>query len=240
MGFMTKEKKAGAAASLEKRMGYCFTNQQFLNQALVHRSYSHEQPSKPRDNECLEFLGDSVLGLAVSHLLFTRYPECQEGLLSQLKASLVSENQLAQLAKQLNLGRYLLLGKGEALSGGRSKDSILSDTYEAVLAAVYLDGGLQPVQDLVERHFSSLVPESVGKDSLLDYKTRLQQYAQEVIKSLPEYVVLKESGPEHQKKFTVGIRLNGKLLAQGTGKNKKAAEQKAAHLALRKLLSPDT
>ncbi len=223
--------------SLEKQLSYTFSDGQLLEQALVHRSYSHEQASKPLNNECLEFLGDAVLGLAVSHLLFAEYPGYEEGILSQLKANLVSENSLSQIAKKLNLGKFLLLGKGEELSGGRSKASILANTYEALLAAIYLDGGLERVHNLLKEHFQSLLPESISRESLLDFKSRLQEYTQEELKTIPEYVLLKESGPEHHKKFTIGIKLNGKLSARGTGKSKKAAEQKAAQNALKKLLA---
>lgn len=222
---------------LEKRLSYTFRDRQLLNQALIHRSYSHEQLSKPANNECLEFLGDAVLGLAISDLLFAEYPDYEEGILSQLKANLVSENSLSSLAKKLKLGGFLLLGKGEESSGGRFKSSILANTYEAVLAALYLDGGLEAVCNLVKRHFRPLLPQSIHRESLLDFKSRLQEYAQEALKAMPEYLLLKESGPEHLKTFTIGIRLNQKILARGTGRNKKAAEQKAAQNALKKLLA---
>ena len=221
--------------NLEKRVLYSFGNKELLNRALTHRSYSHEKTHRPEDNECLEFLGDAVLGLIISHLLFSRYQTYEEGALSQLKASLVSESQLAQLAKKLGLGKYLFLGRGEELSGGRAKSSILADTYEALLAALYLDGGIEPAYKLVEKHFLPLLPDSISKELLLDYKSRLQEYTQEDFKAIPEYVILKESGPEHRKQFTVGIRLNGKIMARGSGKSKKIAEQKAAKAALKKI-----
>lgn len=220
---------------LEKKISYIFRDKTLLDQALVHRSYSYEQASKPVNNECLEFLGDAVLGLAVGHLLFVKYSDYEEGTLSQLKANMVSENSLSQLARKLNLGKFLLLGKGEELSGGRAKNSILADTYEALLAAIYLDGGLEPAHNLVKRHFLPLLPASISRRSLLDFKSRLQEYTQEEFKAIPEYFILKESGPEHQKRFAIGVKLNGEILARGTGKNKKAAEQRAARNALKKL-----
>lgn len=230
-----ESKREKILRSLEKKISYIFKDKTLLNQALVHRSYSYEQISKPVNNECLEFLGDAVLGLAVGHLLVTKYPDHEEGTLSQLKANMVNENNLSQLARKLNLGRFLMLGKGEELSGGRAKNSILADTYEALLAAVYLDGGLEPAHNLAKKHFLPLLPASISRSSLLDFKSRLQEYTQEEFKTIPEYVILKESGPEHQKRFTLGVKLKGEILARGTGKNKKAAEQKAAQNALKKL-----
>lgn len=221
--------------SLEKKISYIFKDKTLLDQAFVHRSYSYEQASKPVNNECLEFLGDAVLGLAVSHLLLVKYPDNEEGTLSQLKANMVSENSLSRLARKLNLGKFLMLGKGEELSGGRTKNSILADTYEALLAAIYLDGGLEPVHNLVKTHFLPLFPASISKRSLLDFKSRLQEYTQEEFKAMPEYFILKESGPEHQKRFAIGVKLKGEILARGMGKNKKAAEQRAAQNALKKL-----
>jgi len=221
--------------SLEKKISYTFKDKTLLDQAFVHRSYSYEQASKPVNNECLEFLGDAVLGLAVGHLLFVKYPDNEEGTLSQLKANMVSENSLSQLARKLNLGKFLMLGKGEELSGGRTKNSILADTYEALLAAIYLDSGLEPVHNLVKKHFLPLLPASISRRSLLDFKSRLQEYTQEEFKAIPEYFLLKESGPEHQKRFAIGVKLKGEILARGMGKNKKAAEQRAAQNALKKL-----
>lgn len=223
--------------NLEKQLSYTFKDRTLLNQAFVHRSYSHEQASKPDNNECLEFLGDSVLALTVSHLLFVKYPDYEEGILSQLKAHLVSENSLSKLAQKMKLGKFLVLGKGEELSGGRTKKSILANTYEALLAALYLDGGLEPVYSLVKKHFRPLLPKSIRRELLLDFKSRLQEYMQEENKAIPEYVLVKESGPEHQKTFTIGIKLDGKIFARGTGRSKKAAEQKAAQKALKKLLA---
>lgn len=225
---------------LEELINYSFSDKGLLRQALLHRSYSHEQAQETQDNECLEFLGDAVLGLAVSHLIFCRYSSCDEGMLAQLKAALVSEPQLAELGRKLNLGDYILLGKGEELSGGRSKDSLLANTYEALLGAVYMDGGLAPVEALVRTHFLPILPVEVSKGALLDFKSRLQEYTQETIKEVPEYILVKEAGPEHKKEFTVAMTLHGETIAYGTGKSKKAAEQKAAELAFKKLRACST
>lgn len=230
-----ESKKNRGLERLEKQISYTFKDRQLLNQSLTHRSYSHEQPSEIANNECLEFLGDAVLGLAISHLLFVKYPDCEEGILSQLRSNLVSEASLARMARKTNLGKFLLLGKGEESSGGRRKSSILANTYEALLAGIYLDGGMGSVQNLIKKQFLSLFPESIARESLLDYKSRLQEYTQETLKVMPEYILLKELGPEHQKKFTIGVKLDGKILARGTGRSKKAAEQTAARNALRKL-----
>ena len=225
---------------LQRVLQYQFRGPHTLHQALVHRSFAHENPQyEQADNETLEFLGDAVLGLAVSHLLLERFPNFNEGDLSRLRSSIVNERELAKLALSLNLGDYLLLGKGEELTGGRQKSSLLADTVEAVLAAIYLDGGLETAIDVVKRLFCAYFDEERDGDPLKawdkDYKTQLQELTQARLKLTPAYVLETEEGPDHDKTFYVSVALDGRILAQGSGKSKKEAQQEAARQALEKL-----
>jgi ribonuclease-3 len=225
---------------IEGRISYRFSNRQLLFNALVHRSYVNENPHLGlSNNERLEFLGDAVLDLAVSHLLIGRFPYSTEGELSRLRAGLVNERQLAILAEELRLGEALALGKGEDLSGGRQKPSLLANAYEAVLAAVYLDGGLDALMRVVEAHFSRFFSEEEDLPQTLDkdYKTRLQEVLQGREKVLPDYRPEAEEGPDHSKIFRVSVWVRDRLLAFGSGATKKAAQQKAAGRALRLLES---
>jgi ribonuclease-3 len=189
------------------------------------------------DNEQLEFLGDAALDLAISHLLIKRFPHYDEGKLSRLRAGIVNENQLALVATELKLGTALHLGKGEELSGGRQKPSLLANAYEAVLAAIYLDGGLDVLMKTVDAHFSRFFSENEDLPEALDkdYKTRLQEVLQSREKTIPNYRLEAEEGPDHNKKFRVSVWLKDQLLALGSGPTKKAAQQKAAGRALRLL-----
>jgi ribonuclease-3 len=214
-----------------------FQDPRLLSRALVHRSFVHENPQQDqKDNETLEFLGDAVLGLAVSHLLWQRFPDCNEGDLSRLRSSIVNERELAKIALSLNLGEHLLLGKGEELTGGRQKASLLADSLEALLAAVYLDGGMDAAIEVVSRLFHHhLSPDK--KDLPLkmldkDYKTQLQEYTQAHSKLTPNYVLEGEEGPDHDKTFFMSVYLEGRMLARGEGKSKKEAQQSAARRAL--------
>jgi len=223
---------------LEKRIGYSFRNRHLLLNALLHRSYVNENPHlNLTDNERLEFLGDAALDLAISHLLVDRFPQYNEGKLSRLRAGIVNEQQLALVAAELNLGVALHLGKGEELSGGREKPSLLANTYEAMLAAVYLDGGLEPLMNMVEVHFSLFVSEEEDLPQALDkdYKTRLQEVLQSREKTVPHYRLEAEEGPDHNKRFRVSVWLKDQLLALGAGPTKKSAQQKAAGRALQLL-----
>jgi ribonuclease III len=213
------------------RLGYQFRSLNLLEQALRHSSFAHENPETGPSNEQLEFLGDAVLALTVSDLLLTAFPASSEGELSRRRAALVNARQLAALAKELNLGDFLLLGRGEDLQGGRKKISLLADALEAFLAAVFLDGGLNAAQELTRRWFDPLIKRQ-GDFAWQDAKTALQEMAQARYKMAPTYHLLEESGPGHQKYFKVELRLGTRTLSQGDGPTKKQAEQAAARRAL--------
>jgi ribonuclease-3 len=220
---------------LERRLAYRFRDRSLLSNALVHRSYVNENPHLSlTNNERLEFLGDAVLDLAVSHLLIRRFPHYTEGELSRVRAGLVNERQLAALANKLCLGEVLYLGKGEDQSGGRRKPSLLANAYEAVVAAIYLDADLDTVMSAVERHFSQLYSREEDLPQVLekDYKTQLQEILQGREKTLPYYRLEAEEGPDHSKHFRVSVWVKDRLLAFGSGRTKKAAHQKAASQAL--------
>ena len=232
---MDKERKK-ALRALQKRIGYRFKSLDLLNQGLRHKSFVHENlEEQGRDNERLEFLGDAVLDLVVGHLMMERYPDYPEGSLSRLRAAVVNEVRLARIAKDLSLGEYLLLGKGEEMTRGRGKNSILAASLEALLAAVYLDGGFRKAFKVISLLFA-LPLEMAEKESFYqDFKTKLQELSQETIKATPRYVMAKEFGPDHDKVFGVKVLIQGKVAGVGAGKNKKEAEQRAAQRTLRKL-----
>jgi len=213
-------------ASLEEVIGYGFRDKELLAEALTHKSHATEQGSS-RYNERLEFLGDSVLGLVVSYYLFLKHPSEDEGFLSKNKSALVSRANLARWAEALGLGRHLNLGAGEHLNGG-GRHSILSNALEAVLGAVYLDGGLPHVEKIVIPWLEGQLPESLDCDN----KSALQELIQKKHKRPPDYELVSETGPEHDKMFTVRVHLGRKTLGVGTGKNKKEAQQAAARNAL--------
>jgi ribonuclease-3 len=211
---------------------YHFRDASLLNTALTHRSYVNENPSEAsRDNERLEFLGDAVLELCISDLLMRHFPDYQEGHLSQLRAAIVNEQPLANLAKSFHLGDYLLLGKGEEASGGRSKPSLLANAFEALIAAIYLDGGFEEAEALIRRLFAPLIEE--GYRTYRDYKTTVQQISQHAFKETPRYTLIHESGPDHDKTFEIRLSIADRIQTTGTGKNKKEAEQRAAEQAIR-------
>jgi ribonuclease-3 len=224
---------------LQKELGYSFSDAALLVRGLTHVSY-HGNKSAGH-NEVLEFLGDAVLDLAISDLLICRFPEKSEGDLSRMRAALVNSTVLAEKAARLNLGPLLRLGKGEERSGGSEKPSILAGAFEALLGAVYRDGGYDAARGVVERYFASDVKEkSLGQH---DYKTRLQEISQMLFQTLPRYRVILESGPDHDKCFVTEIAVGGNVLGKGEGKTKKQSEQAAAKKALYKLQQsglPDT
>lgn len=236
--------EASHLEDLQALLDYRFDHPELLLRALVHRSYVHENPHQAqKDNETLEFLGDSVLSLAISHLLLSRFPDHREGDLSRLRSSIVNERELATIATTLHIGEYLKLGKGEELTGGRQKPSLLADSLEALLAAVYLDGGLQASIAVVEKLFGGYL-DSDHPGVLLsmldkDYKTQLQEVTQGRHKMTPEYVLESEEGPDHDKTFFVCAVLDGRVLARGTGKSKKEAQQEAARKALEQMSLDD-
>lgn len=221
---------------LENDLGYHFKDRGVLCEALRHSSYVNEQREPAlKDNERLEFLGDAVLDLVVTHTLMNHFPETREGDLSRMRATIVNESQLAMVAQKLHIGEYLLLGRGEALSHGEEKRSILADALEAVIGAVYLDGGLEAAFEVVDRQFSELMVHVGERLSAEDFKSRLQEFVQARFKTVPEYRVEAESGPDHDKRFEIRLTVGTFLTTRGTGKSKKAAEQAAARVALDKL-----
>jgi ribonuclease-3 len=222
---------------LERIVGYRFRDPGLLEHALTHTSRANEDTSGGVfDNESLEFLGDAVLGLAIADLLFRRFPDEDEGWKSKIKASLVSTASLARLAEGLNLGEHLLLGRGEEKTGGRRKQALLADGYEALIAAIYLDGGLEHATAFIQRQFADLVKEARQPDSVMgDFKSALQERVQSTGDPPPEYVVVGESGPDHHKTFQVEVRVQGEAVAEAFGRSKKEAEQEAARLALERL-----
>ncbi len=217
---------------LEQKIEYFFKNKDFLEESLQHSSWVNENPEKNlRDNERLEFLGDAVVNLVVATCLMDKFPQLNEGDLSRIRANLVNETQLADLARGLELGPYLLLGKGELLTNGREKNSILADAFEAVVASVYLDGGFNNAFSFVQKCFNPLLTDAVSPESNLDFKSRLQEIVQTRQTEMPEYKIIKENGPDHDKTFHVKIEVFD-ILAIGIGKSKKMAEQDAARTAL--------
>jgi len=220
--------------AFEQRIGYNFQDRDLLTRALTHKSYSHEaKHSAVRHNETFEFLGDSVLGFVVGDLLFRHFPDLDEGALSKMKAYLVSANSLAEKARGYGMGEVILLGVGEEKTGGRKKDSLLANLFEAMIAAVFLDGGIEPARRLIESSFEADL-RAINEEDLLfhDYKTALQELAQGRGWPLPEYTVVGEVGPDHDKTFVVEVKI-GSLATRGEGSSKKEAQQQAARHALR-------
>lgn len=216
----------------EEIIGYQFKNKQLLQEALSHSSYANERKKVRRSNERLEFLGDSVLSIIVSRYLFERFDHLPEGELTKIRASLVCEKSLFVFAQKIRLGEALLLGKGEENTGGRERPSIVADAFEAVIAAVFLDGGL----DKATEYVLGFLPEDLEKtrraDSFSDYKTVLQEIIQQNPEEKVEYILVEQSGPDHNKAFVVNVCLNSNVIGSGTGKSKKEAEQMAAKEAL--------
>jgi ribonuclease-3 len=226
---------AAAIERLLERLNYRFQDPSLLDEALTHKSYLNEAPERScRDNERLEFLGDAVLDLMISELFLARFPEAPEGTLSKLRAKTVSEAALGQVARRLDLGAALRLGRGEELTGGRDKPSLLADALEAVIAAVYLDGGLAAARHVALPAFAEVI-DNLSRPEAADHKTELQEICQRDFGGLPAYRVLRESGPDHDKQFDVEIAIRGEVYGVGTGRSKKEAEQKAARSALEKL-----
>ena len=214
--------------ALQAALGYTFRNPHHLHQALQHRSYANENPQGDLDdNETLEFLGDAVLNLAVGHVLMQRFPRMKEGDLSRTRAQLVSESHLAEVARAIDLGSYVKLGRGEDQTGGRQKPSILSDTLEALLAAIYLDGGFEAALNVIAQRLAFAFEAAGDTAADTDCKSRLQEYAQNHLRSMPVYRVVEAHGPDHDKTFHARLEVLGKC-AVGVGKSKKAAEQDAA------------
>jgi ribonuclease-3 len=219
-------------SGVEQHLQYEFNNKDLLQEALRHSSYVNELAHQNlQDNERLEFLGDAVLNLIVGHILMRRYPDIKEGELSRRRANLVNESQLAKMAGSFELGAYILLGKGEIQTHGREKNSILADTYEALVASVYLDGGFDAAFRFIETNFLPLMDRLHSTANNYDYKSQLQEMVQVDHGAMPNYKIIREEGPDHDKTFLVELKVLD-LETQGTGKNKKAAEQEAAQKAM--------
>lgn len=234
MEFSTEEKQQ--LKKLEKRLGYGFRHRVHLRRALTHRSYANEMRLKSTEhNERYEYLGDAVLELAVSHLLMEYFPDHSEGELSKLRAAVVNETQLAELARELHLGDYLYLGKGEEQTGGRDKPSLLSDALEAVLGAIYVDRGFKKSLEVVKRHYKNIFRNVARGQFIQDFKTKLQEESQGRFRTVPRYRLIRESGPDHSKTFEVHLYIEDALYGAGRGPSKKAAEQDAAKQALERL-----
>lgn len=214
---------------LQEKLGYKFRDESILIRALSHSSYVNENHSAGDSNERLEFLGDSVLGLITAENFFKNYTKLPEGELTKLRAATVCEKSLAGFAKQLELGKYLLLGRGEILTGGRERPSIQADAFEAIIAAIYLDGGMEEARNFVLKYIEEAIRQ---QQSIRDYKTMLQEVVQRNPGELIEYVLTGETGPDHDKRFEVEVHLNSNVIGRGIGRSKKKAEQEAAREAL--------
>ena len=226
-------------SGVEHYLQYEFSNKDLLQEALRHSSYVNELAHQNlQDNERLEFLGDAVLNLIVGHILMRRYPEVKEGELSRRRANLVNESQLAKMAHSFELGAYILLGKGEIQTHGREKNSILADTYEALVAAVYLDGGFDAAFRFLETKFFLLMDRLDSAGNNYDYKSQLQEMVQINHGAMPDYKIVREDGPDHDKTFWVELKVID-IETQGSGKNKKTAEQEAARKAMEILKAND-
>lgn len=228
---------AETIADFQARLGHVFRDQELLERALTHKSFANERrDASPENNERLEFLGDTVLGFLVGDLLFRTFPNLQEGALSKIKAHLVSAATLGEKARALEIGRFLRMGTGEARSGGSEKPSLVADAFEAVVAAIYLDGGLPSAEAFVRGQFGRDISGIDLADlSFHDYKTALQEAAQGLGLPLPEYRVINESGPDHEKAFEIEVAWDGVSFATGRGSSKREAQRKAAKEALKRL-----
>ena len=216
--------------TLEEKLGYTFQNRALLENALTHSSCANESRGKLQSNERLEFLGDSILGMVVADHLYRNHPDLPEGVLTRTRAALVCEDSLVVVAEELGLGQYLRLGKGEEAGGGRNRPSIRADAVEAILAAVYLDGGIGSARKIIQKYILSR--EVAGLTKPRDYKTALQELVQRESGQVLAYRLTGEEGPDHNKRFFVEVTLNGKNVGQGSGRSKKEAEQMAAKAAI--------
>jgi len=222
---------------MDLKINYVFKNEKLLQIALTHSSFAHEAKSNIINNERFEFLGDAVLELVISSFIFEQFPELPEGELTKFRASIVCETTLAKIARDLNLGEFLKLGKGEEHTGGRNRDSILADAMEAIFGAVYLDSGIESAKKLIIELMKNSIFDLRKSFKLNDCKTYLQEIIQSKSKSVLKYNIVKESGPAHDKVFVIEVSHCGKILGRGLGKNKKEAEQNAAFDAIKKIES---
>jgi len=230
------QERLASLKELEGSLGHRFSKIDLLDQALTHKSFTHQNVSaKKESNEVLEFLGDAVLNLAVSHLLLHEFPEDQEGALSERRSHLVRRSSLTHFSRQLGLERYLLLGKSERSNGGATKSSILANAYEALIGAIYLDSGFQHALEMIQRHLGFYLRSGTALPLSNNYKSLLQEHCQRDHKLSLQYRVLKESGPDHDKQFQALVLIGGEVRGTGYGKSKKEAEQEAAQKALEEL-----
>jgi len=221
---------------IERYLGYSFRNPDILADALTHKSFYHENPDTKRYyNERLEFLGDTILGLVIAELLYRREPPLPESEMARIKSYLVSGKVLSSIARNMDLGRHLHLGKGEIETGGRSKASILADSMEAIFGAVFIDGGFEKAKEVILRLYAGVVEESLSEKKYVDHKTELQELSQSRYGILPLYRIVGERGLEHEKLFEVEVVINGEVMGTGTGTSKKKAEAEAARQALAKI-----
>ena len=222
---------------LEKNLNYKFNKIGLLKQAMTHSSYANEHKMRiVENNERLEFLGDAILNLVVSQYLYKKYPNHPEGELTKIRAKVVCESSLAYAATKIDVGKYLLLGKGEEATGGRNRESILADAAEAIVGAIYMDSDFETTNSILLSNFELDIVHAVAKgDLFIDYKTELQEIVQKNVKSSLEYVVIKEEGPDHDKRFYMDVVVNDETIGTGRGRNKKEAEQMAAKEALIRL-----
>lgn len=222
---------------LQEKIGYIFNDEKLIRKALIHRSFGNENwEFKNINNEKLELLGDAVLDLIVTEYLYKNFEIATEGELAKLKSMIVSEPVLASISSEIQLGNYLMLSKGEELTGGRDRESILGDVFEAVLGAIYLDSDLATARKVALKYLVYKIEHINENDELIDYKTILQEYSQRVYKIIPIYEVVNEIGPDHKKSFEIAVSIdNGRTIGKGTGKNKKQAEQLAAREACKVL-----
>ncbi len=230
------EERLATLKALEDRLGYQFKEIKWLDQALTHKSFIYEtnHPEKVA-NEVLEFLGDSVLNLAVSYLLFLKSPDAQEGTLSMLRSQLVKRSSLASLSKELQLEGYLRLGKSQQLNGGTQKSSIRANTYEALIGAIFMDSGFNQALDIIKGHFETYLQTNTPSELSNDFKSLLQIYSQQSHGMSPQYRVMNESGPDHDKRFQASVSIGDEVKGLGWGKSKKEAEQEAAKKALEEI-----
>jgi ribonuclease-3 len=230
-----RKSRSRQLAKLESIINVRFNDRRILNTALTHRSFINETGSDVKDNERLEHLGDSVLGFIISEYLFKRFHEYQEGNLAKMKSVIVSDESLAVVSSDLNIGGFILMGKGEEHSGGRERISILANTLESIIGAIYLDRGLKQSRKFILKHFKNKIEIVSNRATLTDPKTRLQEYVQKKFKKSPVYEVTDEIGPAHQKEFVVRLLINGREAAIGRGGSKRKAEMKAAQDALKNM-----
>ncbi len=222
--------------ALEKVIKYNFKNPKYIEEALTHSSYANEKNNKNiRHNERMEFLGDAVLGVVVSDYLFMKYPDLPEGELTKLRSKVVCEATLADCARKIELGDHIYFGRGEEMTGGRERASILADAYEAVIAAIYQDGGLEHARGFILEHMMTKVSDAMAGRIFVDYKTRLQEVVQAKKITKIKYVVVGEEGPDHSKTFFTEVHINDKMIGKGQGHSKKEAEQNAAQMALERI-----